>query len=226
MTRKITITALASLALLAASGDTMAGDLSDWGKILKNNNRFEVLNEFNGEAVLDHETQLVWQAAPLGNAYTWSQARERCRLATSGERMGWRLPSLHELSSLYRPGAGLMGAPLDLNQDVFWTATSVADDVNSSDSSYEHAYMVWHYPGYGHPNFIRNKSEKGGALCVRGTSSAVQYERLAKLPARPASFDCRACWLSVSSANEPPPRGGQYAESHSPPARRARAGQA
>lgn len=174
MNQRIAIMFLTSIALLALSSQTIAGDLSDWGKKI-NADRFVVLTDFNSEAVLDKETQLVWQTAPAGKAHDWSAARSICRHAITGERAAWRLPSVHELASLYDMNKGLNVAPIDLTQDIYWSATSVADDVNSNDTSYEHAYMVIRHPSIAFITNVWEKAWEAGVLCVRGPSSAVIY---------------------------------------------------
>src|SRR5262245_38941655 len=65
--------------------------------------RFLVLAEFNDEAVLDKETQLVWERTPSTTTYLWQNARFFCAQKAVGGRGGWRLPSFYELSSLVDP---------------------------------------------------------------------------------------------------------------------------
>jgi hypothetical protein len=62
--------------------------------------RFRVLQDFNSEAVLDKETGLVWQKTPFVGAFSSVQAWFKCMEATTGGRMGWRVPSAEELLSL------------------------------------------------------------------------------------------------------------------------------
>ncbi len=53
-----------------------------------------------GEAVLDHETGLVWQRVPEPSPGYWYLAIQACRDDATGARHGWRLPSYEEISSL------------------------------------------------------------------------------------------------------------------------------
>lgn len=63
--------------------------------------RFVVLSNFSNEAVLDRETGLVW----------WKRVEESspyiatgyCATSTKGGRMGWRLPTISEVTSLLDP---------------------------------------------------------------------------------------------------------------------------
>lgn len=88
-------------ALIAAPTGAIA--LKAWDKQIDNGNqRFAVLNSFGGDAVLDKETQLVWAREPFG-VTGWLNARFLCAESSIGGRMGWRLPSLHELTSLLDP---------------------------------------------------------------------------------------------------------------------------
>ena len=65
--------------------------------------RFGVLSNMNTEAVLDRETGLVWQRSPRATATSHEVAAQSCAQAQTGGRLGWRLPSVHELESLLVP---------------------------------------------------------------------------------------------------------------------------
>ena len=63
--------------------------------------RFElVLNE---EAVLDKETGLVWDREGSADTKSWLGADLYCSTLVIGNRMGWRLPTREELTSLIDP---------------------------------------------------------------------------------------------------------------------------
>ncbi|HKA44710.1 MAG TPA: DUF1566 domain-containing protein, partial [Burkholderiales bacterium] len=101
-----------------------------WDQTLPANTRFIVLSNFNSEAVLDRETGLVWHRSP-GIAKFLSEASAICKRSTTGNRFGWRLPTLNELASLFDPSAtaapGLpLGHPftgLGALQEDFWSST-------------------------------------------------------------------------------------------------------
>lgn len=123
--------ACASLTLVGTAG---AMDLRDWGRKLPASERFVVLSQFNNQAVLDKETQLVWQrtpspsmVAPRGNAAF------ACATHSTGGRLGWRLPFLHEMQSLADPAAtlGTLALPaghpfLSVPIGHYWTATRIS----------------------------------------------------------------------------------------------------
>jgi hypothetical protein len=119
-------------ALIAAPSGAIA--LKAWDRqIAKGNQRFAVLASFGGDAVLDKETQLVWAREPFG-ATIWFNARQLCAEATIGGRMGWRLPSLHELTSLLDPAesspALSEGHPFtDVSSSIHWTSTVTTGSV-------------------------------------------------------------------------------------------------
>ena len=80
-----------------------AVDIRSWDQRIDDaTKRFVVLAAFNNQAVLDKETQLVWQRQ-TASPQTWYVAMEGCLLASIGGRDGWRLPSMSELSSLVGP---------------------------------------------------------------------------------------------------------------------------
>ena len=68
-----------------------------------NSDRFTCV--MNNEAVRDNETGLVWEKSPLTTFHTWLDAAFVCRNLTVGSRIGWRLPSVHELASLVDSGS-------------------------------------------------------------------------------------------------------------------------
>jgi len=84
-----------------------------------------------GAAVLDRETGLVWQRSPfMLRAASLGAALEICLDISTGGRFGWRLPSAHELSSLFDPSSATnpplpSGHPfLNIPSGSYWTATA------------------------------------------------------------------------------------------------------
>ena len=65
--------------------------------------RFLVLREFQGEAVLDRETQLIWERTPSPAETRWRNAGVLCALRSVGDQPGWRLPTFFELMTLVDP---------------------------------------------------------------------------------------------------------------------------
>jgi len=109
--------------------------LESWDdKIPLATNRFRVLPEFNGEAVLDRETQLVWERSPSTTFVTWNEARSNCISNKSvGGRKGWRLPSIPELASLLDPNESNPVLPtghpfMTVQSANYWSAATAADD--------------------------------------------------------------------------------------------------
>lgn len=106
------------------------GDVStSWSRALPVADRFVVLADFNNEAVLDRNTNLVWQRTPdnLGRRI-WG-ASYYCLDANIGGQKGWRLPNITELTSLIDPSVTTeptlpVGAPFEFNRHVFfWSGT-------------------------------------------------------------------------------------------------------
>lgn len=101
--------------------------------------RFIELADWNGEAVLDRETGLVWERSPDSTRRNWFGAQLHCNGLNAGNRRGWRLPTLQELASLslVDPSVGSPGLTLpaghpftNVQSSVYWSATSIA--VNTS----------------------------------------------------------------------------------------------
>jgi hypothetical protein len=111
---------------------------NSWSKKLPCNSqtncpRFEVLADFNNEAVLDKETGLVWEKSLRTYSRDCVTARNLCINSKLGGRMGWRLPTVQELLSLIDPtiGPGLSlpsGHPfVNFQLAYYWTATTTSD---------------------------------------------------------------------------------------------------
>jgi hypothetical protein len=132
--------------------------------------RFELV--MNGEAVLDHETGLVWEKAPTAGSVSWVDAVGHCNGQRVGDRMGWRLPAIEELSTLVdptqsnpalppaHPFTGLHISPLD----QYWTISNHPGDQGRNATQMSLTY--------GAVNEFVNDGDKeqgrGFVLCVRG----------------------------------------------------------
>jgi hypothetical protein len=142
--------------------------------------RFIVLSKWNSEAVLDRETGLVWERSPdapvnpLDGLFgrTWFEAHSHCMHSNVGDRLGWRLPTVQELTSLIdqsvpRPGPTLPpGHPFNVTSTgtgttAYWSATSYA--LNPT--------YAWGATLSGAPNINFFEKARPGfpvAWCVRG----------------------------------------------------------
>ena len=106
-----------AVALAAASSSSVAQSVVNgpyyaapsWDQTMPASTRFLVLSNFNGDAVLDRETGLVWQRTPQLATTSYVGAFSTCGNLRTGGRFGWRLPAIAELTSLFDPGA--MAAP-------------------------------------------------------------------------------------------------------------------
>jgi hypothetical protein len=119
-------------------------DRIDAGSQAIQSKRFSVLDEFNGQAVLDRDTQLIWERSPSPLGTAWSNAPLHCALKSIGGRTGWRLPSFYELMSLIDPSVkGSPSRPMlptghpfsDIKAAAYWSGTSFSGDPR-------HAYAV------------------------------------------------------------------------------------
>lgn len=143
----------------------------NWDKKLPNTSRFTVLTDFGGAAVRDNETGLVWEQSPETKTVNWSGARFQCTSRKIGGRMGWRLPSVHELASLVdpsvSPGPTLpTGHPFTNVQAAhYWSATSFAGKPS-------HAWNVGFVMGMVHD--IKT-TDSHNVWCVRGGNNADAY---------------------------------------------------
>ena len=108
-----------------------------WDQQLPASTRFVVLSNWGGAAVLDRESGLVWERSPSTPPDDWNSALYLCSNLKTGNRMGWKLPTIQELTSLVEPGTtgGLpVGHPFMnvVNNSIFWSATANAADGSSA----------------------------------------------------------------------------------------------
>lgn len=118
------------IALMCVATGSKAVDFRSWDqKIDDPNKRFKVLTQFDSEAVLDRETQLVWERSPdATEPRNWKEAQGFCTDRVIGNRKGWRLPTLHELASLVDPTQSNPALPIghpfgNVRSEGYWSAT-------------------------------------------------------------------------------------------------------
>jgi Protein of unknown function (DUF1566) len=161
------------VALALTASAAQAVDLRSWDrKYDLASERFQVLAAFNNEAVLDKETQLVWERSPDATLRNWRDANRNCSLLkTLGNRKGWRLPFVFELNSLVNPSPALgeprlpVGHPFNGISGPFWTATADEDAYG--------AYTVYFSGTSGYSN--AGKTLTFRVWCVRGSGGYVPF---------------------------------------------------
>lgn len=140
--------------------------IPSWDQHLSGATRFIVLSDWGGAAVLDRETGLVWEQTPSAGTthFTWTGALEYCGGLSVANRMGWRLPTLQELTSLIDTSVTTfptlpVGNPFQGVQPTYWSATT-------------HPEMPTLARGVsfsgGNVIFNGDKPGSGYAWCVRG----------------------------------------------------------
>jgi hypothetical protein len=133
-----------------------------WDRRIDSPKRFKVLAAFDGAAVLDQETGLVWAREVQLAASNWVGAFLDCSASTIGGRGGWRLPTVHEFKSLVSSQTQALpeGHPFTAPDGLYWTSTSVPDAASTA------------FVGdLGNPLSISNADTKSiphPAWCVRG----------------------------------------------------------
>ena len=85
------------------------------------------------------ETGLVWEQSPSTSTLTWLAAQSRCNQLHVGNRKGWRLPTIQELTSLIDPNnpGGNPDLPpghpfTNVQSSSYWSATTYAAFVSSA----------------------------------------------------------------------------------------------
>lgn len=146
--------------------------------------RFETLQNLSCQAVLDRNTGLVWEQTPLPNLYAWPDAIIRCTTSMIGGVMGWRLPSVEELSTLVVSGGTTMsgttyglptGHPFGSASGTFWAASTLVSDSTLAWYWTQPFFKPWlsisTFPPppvpWGTPLNVATKGTQNRAWCVR-----------------------------------------------------------
>jgi hypothetical protein len=160
---------LVSCAVLALTVTSAgAASLQTWDKVIPDGaKRFKVLNQFDGEAVLDKETGLVWQRSPSSiSTFDWGSSVALCVGTAIGGRRGWRLPTAWELMTLKDPAQSDPALPPNhpfedvVTETIYWTSTADAETAS-------HALSITFANG-GAGIIIGDKTTLGLRWCVRG----------------------------------------------------------
>lgn len=167
--KKMVLTTLASLALVstAQAFTPQQGFQLD---LKQAPGRFEVLEEFDNEAVLDTKTGLIWEQSPSQDSSYWWIAAHKCLTSTTGGQFGWRLPTVSELSSLLDPN-NYNRLPYDHPFKVetgvpYWTQTGLPDEPAL-------AYAI-EFGDYS-PIDFQNKNNQLPRWCVRAPDVGSQF---------------------------------------------------
>jgi hypothetical protein len=144
-----------------------AAKTASWSKVINTPKRFTVLKSLGNAAVLDNETGLVWERSPSTDTFDSRGAKLRCNGLVVGNRLGWRLPTVQELSSLLDPTAGSgvklpAGHPFtNVQTSYYWTATT-----HIASPTTEAWFILVANPEVG----IFNSTGQSFVWCVRGGS--------------------------------------------------------
>lgn len=164
------LTAVVSLTDQAQAQTTANGlyyATPSWDQTLPAATRFVILSNFNGEAVLDRNTGLVWEKSPdIQTSVGWDVARITCLNKNVGGRRGWRLPAIPELNSLFT-GLGNPPAFSNVNARLFTSFWSSTTDAILSQSAWIFAIGVL--------SANTDKATRSLVWCVRGGTNADQY---------------------------------------------------
>lgn len=135
---------------------------------------------FSDDLVLDRETGLVWSRnANLIGAYNWLDANTNCRGFELGNRAGWRLPTVEELSSLIDPSQTPLALPaghpfinVQYGQGVlaYWTSTN-------HENPHADAWFVnfWRGAGPSLAGLADKSTQQGYVWPVRGGSVGTNW---------------------------------------------------
>ena len=131
--KRLILPALAVAMVATCASSALGGPLPAWDKRLdKAATRFKVLAKFDGQAVLDKETGLVWELSPATSLFDWGTSLKLCVGVPIGGRRGWRLPTAWELMTLSDPSQDNPSLPSGhpfqniSTDDNYWSSTADA----------------------------------------------------------------------------------------------------
>lgn len=156
--------------LLLALGQGMATQVeaaaAEWSQKIPGAKRFKLV--LDDAAVLDKETNLVWEQSPSTSIFTWVDALSHCYVLEVGGRKGWRPPTIEELGSLVDTSNSSPALPtghpftLTRGQEAgrYWSATT--------DASHAATVAAWRVSLHvGFVDFF-DKPSSVFVWCVRG----------------------------------------------------------
>ncbi|MGB4066772.1 MAG: DUF1566 domain-containing protein [Nitrospira sp.] len=131
----------------AVQKDALIADIiKNWQEAHPAAERFVILPDFNSNAVLDKDTNLIWELSPMSTSVTWNEARTTCVTRVTGGQKGWRLPAPSEMRSLVGPAVDSPipnippGHPfLNIQPTSYWTV--VPEDNQPSYARYVDAFL-------------------------------------------------------------------------------------
>lgn len=113
--------------------------------------------------VTDKLTGLVWQKLDDNVGRNWNDAWTYCHALTLLNKKDWRLPTIHELTSIVdysaqNPTINTTSFP-DTNSSFYWSATTLATDITSG--------FAWYVNFFDGSNGYHDKSTGSYVRCVR-----------------------------------------------------------
>ncbi len=134
--------------------------------------RFVILAAFHNQAVLDKNTGLVWEQAPDATPRHWNEARDHCVGRAVDGTVGWRLPSVIELTSVQDPSLASPFVPTGVFTGIirygYWSAsTYVGGSTN--------AWLVGFFDGHVNNSPKIVDVSPPYVWCVRGPMQEHEY---------------------------------------------------
>ena len=122
--------------------------------------------QFDGEAVKDQKTGLIWEREPDYVFDVWDKSVARCGTKTVGGQTGWRAPSIEEIKTLVDPEQQDPSLPQghpfrNIRSGIYWTATPhPTDDI-----------VAWQQSFFSDQAVTDQKSGTRRLWCVLGPGS-------------------------------------------------------